>query len=94
MNHDAGLRVTFDTEVAYRLEHPEDLADRRTDGAAIDPAAAQLEVKADDTVPFWTTCAVADSGAGMRSFSKYCEALEKGGRIRPDGEAPAFPVVA
>jgi len=71
------LRVTFDTNVRFRLH---DLVpqpdDQRCDQALVNGGTSIVEVKVDAMVPRWLADLVAGGGCVRQSFSKYCRAFE------------------
>lgn len=71
------LRVTFDTELKCRSR---DLSLLSTDGANgiyfLPPTACIMEIKVNNTVPYWLAQLVNKHGCTARRVSKYCVALE------------------
>jgi hypothetical protein len=81
------LRVTFDDRLAFRIDNLEDLADLRSE-PLLEADRHLMEVKVPEVVPYWLTMLVAEGGGTMRSFSKYCRAVEVAGML--SGPAPAY----
>lgn len=77
------LRVTFDTAVRGRIENLSLLA---TDAGAmttiLEPGWAILEVKVNQTMPFWLGELLSRHGCTPRRISKYCAVLERCRAIR------------
>lgn len=76
-----GLRVTYDTGIAYRLDNLIPMTDDRgfkpenfmhPDGISV------LEVKIAGAIPYWMSRLIAGAGCKLQSHSKYCNALELG----------------
>lgn len=67
---DPGLRITFDTHIRWRTDHPEL---RWGDGGAplLPDDRVLLELKLPGACPLWLSRALADIGAYPVSFSKY-----------------------
>ncbi len=72
--YDLGLRVTFDTDLAYRS------GDSRLEGgeglALFPPDRAIIEIKANERIPYWLTELVAQHDLGLVRMSKYCRSIE------------------
>lgn len=64
---DGGLRITFDTELAYRDE----FACHAAAHPLLAPGEAIMEIKNSGPVPLWLSHALAECGAYPSSFSKY-----------------------
>jgi hypothetical protein len=81
---EADLRITFDTNLSYRLN---DLVprpdDRAFDRVILNGGAAVLEVKVAETVPFWLSELLAQEQCLLQSHSKYCRIVEANGRDQP-----------
>jgi len=77
--HDPGLRITFDTDVRYRVVDL-DLASRNAGQHMIHPKRVVLEVKANERVPRWLTALVGEFNAQIIRMSKYCQSIEVAGR--------------
>lgn len=75
--YDAGLRITFDTDVRYRVH-----------GLKVNLSAANklvipadwciMEVKVNDSIPDWVTSLLARHGCQLRRVSKYCAGIALG----------------
>lgn len=77
------LRVTFDTAVRGRIENLSLLrADAGTMTTVVDPSWAILEVKVNQTIPFWFGELLSRHGCTPRRISKYCATLERCRAIR------------
>lgn len=77
--HDIGLRVTFDTNVGYMTDNL-DLVNPQPEGYMIPPNWVILEVKANEKIPYWVTELISNHGISLIRISKYCQALETGGK--------------
>lgn len=72
------LRVTFDTEVRGRIENLSLLtADTSAMQTVLAPGWAILEVKANQTIPYWLAELLNRHGCTPRRISKYCATLER-----------------
>jgi hypothetical protein len=77
------LRVTFDTAVRGRIENLSLLAtDAGATSSLLDPGWAILEVKVNQTIPFWLGELLSQLGCTPRRISKYCATLERCRAIR------------
>ncbi len=78
-NPESDLRITFDTDIAYRFH---DLTprpdDRRFEKYLLPEGYSVLEVKVSSTVPYWLSKAIGAIGCVIQSHSKYCNAVEDG----------------
>jgi len=76
---DAGLRVTFDTNIRGR---DVDLTlDGGTTGLAIvPPHLSVVEVKVNERVPYWLSEMIGRHNLQLVRVSKYCQAIERFGR--------------
>ena len=76
---DSDLRITFDTDIAYRFH---DLIpvpdDRRFEKVLLPAGFAVMEIKITGCIPYWLTQLVGEAGCVLQSHSKYCNALEDG----------------
>ncbi|HVZ31354.1 MAG TPA: polyphosphate polymerase domain-containing protein [Polyangiaceae bacterium] len=70
----AGLRVTFDENVAARLDAL-DLAASAPNQLILPESCCVLEVKADERVPAFLSSILAQHGCRLGRVSKYCTAL-------------------
>ena len=67
---DKSLRITFDTDLRYRLEDLT-LADPRRGTAILPPGQIIMEIKTQGGMPLWLTRALSQHKAYPTSFSKY-----------------------
>ncbi len=74
MHGNAGLRVTFDTDVRARV-HALGLAENAENHLIVPPGWAIMEVKANDAVPSWMISLLGRHECQLRRVSKYCLAL-------------------
>jgi SPX domain protein involved in polyphosphate accumulation len=72
--YDAGLRITFDTNVSYRV-HALTVQREADNHLIIPPQWTIMEVKADEAVPDWVTSLLARHGCTLRRVSKYCAGI-------------------
>ncbi len=73
------LRVTFDTDIAYRFENLRVMPDDRNFEHLLLPESySVMEVKVTDAVPLWLTQSVGRHHCILQSHSKYSNALEAG----------------
>ncbi|MGE5601615.1 MAG: polyphosphate polymerase domain-containing protein [Nitrososphaerales archaeon] len=79
--YDPGLRVTFDSNLKYRL-HELSLSSngQATDHYFLSPDWCIMEVKLNHRVPIWLTEVIGKHECVVRRFSKYCAAIEHGKR--------------
>ncbi len=77
------LRITFDTDVRGRVEN---LSLLTTDAGPLQtvlaPSWSILEVKVNQTIPYWLAQLLSRHGCTPRRISKYCAALERCEAIR------------
>lgn len=74
------LRITYDTGIAYRMDHLNPVPDDRgfkPENYMYPDDVSVLEVKITGTIPYWLSVLIAQKGCQMRSHSKYCNALEQ-----------------
>ncbi|MCB0109868.1 MAG: polyphosphate polymerase domain-containing protein [Caldilineaceae bacterium] len=77
------LRVTFDTAVRGRIDNLSLLsADAGSSHTILAPGWAILEVKVNQTMPFWLGELLSRHRCVPRRVSKYCAVLERCGTIR------------
>ncbi len=77
------LRVTFDTDVRGRIDNLSLLgADQGTTTTVLGPGLAILEVKVNQTIPFWLGELLSKQRCTPRRISKYCATLERCQAIR------------
>ncbi|MFZ5820265.1 MAG: polyphosphate polymerase domain-containing protein [Chloroflexota bacterium] len=72
---DPGLRVTFDTALAFqshRLRLHEDVSSL----PMLPPSHAVMEIKVNEHIPFWLTELIAAHNLKMIRVSKYCRSIE------------------
>jgi SPX domain protein involved in polyphosphate accumulation len=78
--YDAGLRVTFDTDVRYRV-HALEVNQDAGNHLALPPDWCIMEVKVNDAVPDWMTSLLARHGCQLTRVSKYCAGIAKGRQL-------------
>lgn len=77
------LRITFDTAVRGRVDNLSLLsADEGNSHTVLTPGWAILEVKVNQTIPFWLGELLSRHGCTPRRISKYCATLERCAAIR------------
>lgn len=77
------LRITFDTDVRGRVENLSLLtADAGPLQMVLAPGWSILEVKVNQTIPYWLAQLLSRHGCTPRRISKYCAALERCEAIR------------
>lgn len=69
-NEDAGLRITFDTDLRYRTGGLSFLSRGGESSLTEDPSAVLMEVKLTNAMPLWMARALSMIGAYPSSFSK------------------------
>lgn len=77
-DYDVGLRVTFDTQLAYQT-HPLHLAETFNGLAMFPPNLAVMEIKVNERLPDWLINLVANHNLQLERISKYCRSLEVAG---------------
>ncbi len=87
--YDAGLRITFDTHVGYRVHGLKVNLDANNH-LFLSPDWSIMEVKVNDAIPDWVTSLLARHGCQMRRVSKYCAgvAMSKDMDVIPLAMAP------
>ncbi len=80
-DEDAGLRITFDGDLRYRIGHDLGLHSPDPGIPMINPAWLVLEIKVNERIPYWITEAVAEHNLRLVRVSKYCQALEAAGTM-------------
>jgi len=75
--YDAGLRITFDTDVRYRT-HALGVNLSAENHLVLPPDWCIMEVKANESVPDWVTSLLARHNCQIRRISKYCAGVAKG----------------
>ncbi len=88
--YDAGLRITFDTDLRCRV-HALKVNQDAENHLFAPPDWCVMEVKANDAVPDWVTSLLARHGCQLRRISKYCAGLAhaKNIRVMPLAVAPS-----
>ena len=79
-DYDAGLRVTFDTDISYCCHHL-DLAKNNPEEFMISPDRVIMEIKVNERVPYWITEIVAQQNFRLIRVSKYCQGLESAAAV-------------
>lgn len=75
--YDPGLRVTFDTNLQYRVHELTLLANgQASDHYFLPPDWCIMEVKVNHRAPLWLTEVIGQHQCVVRRISKYCAALE------------------
>lgn len=80
-DEDAGLRVTFDGDLRYRVGRRLALHSPDAGAPMVNPAWLILEIKVNERIPYWITELVAEHNCRLIRVSKYCQALEAGGAM-------------
>lgn len=76
------LRVTFDTELRGRIHDLSLLSPGTTAGQYfMPPDLCIMEVKVNQSVPYWLATLISQQRCPERRISKYCRALEQSGAI-------------
>lgn len=78
---DLGLRLTFDSQLTYRVENPTSFNDTSFERALLTDEQVVMEIKVADSAPSWLANLVARHGGVLQRFSKYCRAVEVGGLL-------------
>lgn len=76
-DHDPGVRVTFDSDLRYRLGDL-DLAAKVAGAHMLAPDRIVMEVKVNERVPTWLTHLVSRHDLRLVRLSKYCTAIDAG----------------
>jgi SPX domain protein involved in polyphosphate accumulation len=79
-DYDAGLRVTFDTNLRYRTNDLQ-LHSKQIGPFLLPPERVIMEIKANERVPYWLTELVAAHNFRLIRISKYCQSLEVADRV-------------
>jgi len=87
--YDPGLRVTFDTDVRYRV-HALKVNLDATNHLLLPPDVCIMEVKADERIPDWTTSLLSRHGCRIQRVSKYCAAIA---RVLEQSQPSSMPMV-
>ena len=75
--YDAGMRVTFDTNLTFQA-YPLHLHEKRSELPVLSPGKVILEIKVNDRVPLWLTELIAAHNLQLSRISKYCCSIEAG----------------
>ena len=73
--YDAGMRVTFDTNLTFQV-HPLHLHERRAALRFMPADHVILEIKVNDRMPHWLTELIALHNLKLFRISKYCKSIE------------------
>jgi hypothetical protein len=73
--YDAGLRVTFDTSLAFQA-HPLHLHAQASSLPMLHPGLAVMEIKVNERIPRWLTDLIAAHDLQLVRFSKYCRSIQ------------------
>jgi SPX domain protein involved in polyphosphate accumulation len=79
--YDAGLRITFDTDLRCRI-HALRVNENAENHLFAPPEFCIMEVKVNDAVPDWVTSLLARHDCQLRRVSKYCAGLAQTANIR------------
>jgi len=77
---DIGLRVTFDSNLRYRVTDL-DFSSKKVGDFMLPPDQIVMEIKANERVPYWLTELVGEHNLRLIRVSKYCQGLEVGKRV-------------
>jgi len=84
--YDIGLRVTFDTDLTYRVGDLPALHEPKSGLLLFPPDWAVVEIKVNERIPYWLTELVAIHNLSLVRVSKYCRSIELAQNL------PALPV--
>jgi len=73
--YDMGLRVTFDTNIRYR-DNNLDLTSKNIGKFMIRPTLSVMEIKANESIPYWLTEMIGEHNVPLVRVSKYCQAID------------------
>ncbi|MBA4337010.1 vacuolar transporter [bacterium] len=73
--YDLGLRITFDTNVRYR-DVDLDLTSKNIGKFMIRPTLSVMEIKANESIPYWLTEMIGEHNVPLVRVSKYCQAID------------------
>ena len=74
-DYDIGLRVTFDTDLSYRVSNLH--LDEQDGGLPLFPPDwTVVEIKVNERIPYWLTELVAAHDLTLTRVSKYCRSIE------------------
>lgn len=75
MEYDVGLRVTFDNDLSYQVNHLE--LHEEPNGLPLFPLGwTVVEIKVNERMPYWLTDLVALHNLNLVRVSKYCQSIE------------------
>ena len=74
-DYDLGLRVTFDTSLAYQT-HQLTLHEKASTLPMLAPNQVVMEIKVNERIPYWLTEMIAAHNLKMIRVSKYCCSIE------------------
>lgn len=74
-DYDMGLRVTFDTNIRYR-DNDLDLTSKNIGKFMIRPTLSVMEIKANESIPYWLTEMIGEYNVPLVRVSKYCQAID------------------
>jgi SPX domain protein involved in polyphosphate accumulation len=82
--YDAGLRITFDTDLRFRA-HALTVNLNADNHLFMSPSLCVMEVKANETIPNWVTSLLARHNCQLHRVSKYCAGMAwvKGIHVMP-----------
>ncbi|MBI5029551.1 MAG: polyphosphate polymerase domain-containing protein [Chloroflexi bacterium] len=73
--YDAGLRVTFDNDLSYQIDHLE--LHEEPNGLPLFKAGwTIIEIKINERMPYWLTELIALHNLNLVRISKYCKSIE------------------
>ena len=75
-DYDIGLRVTFDTNMRYRVKDLQ-LHSKKIGPFMLPPDRVIMEIKVNERVPYWITELVAHYNFALIRISKYCTGLQR-----------------
>jgi SPX domain protein involved in polyphosphate accumulation len=78
--YDQGLRVTFDTNLKYRVDDL-DLASKQIGKTMLDPNRVVMEIKVNDNMPYWLSELIGKHNVPLIRVSKYSQSLQVAGRV-------------
>lgn len=88
--YDAGLRVTFDTDLTYQT-HPLHLHEHATEVPFLSANKTILEIKINERIPFWLTDLIAEHNLNVFRISKYCCSIESAWKMAGFNTRNLFP---
>ena len=78
--YDAGLRVTFDTDLTYQA-HPLQVHQQACEIPFLSANKTILEIKINERIPYWLTDLIAEHNLNIFRISKYCCSIESAWKI-------------